>query len=171
MVGFIDGEKVNASIAKEFIMVLYDNETFGPGHYELWETSWYAYLYDIINVNAATLGYANGKVTLNQSANFKKAVKQYVVTLQLWYKALRHPLKQKGPVGFCNLTDEQITAFVAEVKKLANYRVDGINLMDEGAEYGINGHPAANATSYPEAHQSTTGIFRQDQTDYSYHNG
>ena len=41
----------HASIAKEFIMVLYDNETFGPGHYELWETSWYAYLYDIINVN------------------------------------------------------------------------------------------------------------------------
>lgn len=53
-------------------------------------------------------------------------------------------------MGFCNLTDEQITAFVAEVKKLANYRVDGINLMDEGAEYGINGHPAANATSYPK---------------------
>lgn len=22
--------------------------------------------------------------------------------------------------------------------------------MDEGAEYGINGHPAANATSYPK---------------------
>ena len=98
MVGFIDGEKVNASIAKEFIMVLYDNETFGPGHYELWETSWYAYLYDIINVNAATLGYANGKVTLNQSANFKK--------------------------------------------QLSN--------MSSLSSYGINGHPATNATSYPK---------------------
>lgn len=91
MVGFIDGEKVNASIAKEFIMVLYDNETFGPGHYELWETSWYAYLYDIINVNAATLGYAEWKSDSEPISQFQKAVKQYVVTLQLWYKALRHP--------------------------------------------------------------------------------
>ena len=74
-------------------------------------------------------------------------------------------------MGFCNLTDEQITAFVAEVKKLANYRVDGINLMDEGAEYGINGHPVCQCDLVSEAHQSTTGIFRQDQTDYSYHNG
>lgn len=150
MVGFIDGEKVNASIAKEFIMVLYDNETFGPGHYELWETSWYAYLYDIINVNAATLGYANGKVTLNQSANFKKQLSN-MSSLSSYGIKRCVTLKAEGTgLGFCNLTDEQITAFVAEVKKLANYRVDGINLMDEGAEYGINGHPAANATSYPK---------------------
>ena len=150
MVGFIDGEKVNASIAKEFIMVLYDNETFGPGHYELWETSWYAYLYDIINVNAATLGYANGKVTLNQSANFKKQLSN-MSSLSSYGIKRCVTLKAEGTgLGFCNLTDEQIRAFVAEVKKLANYRVDGINLMDEGAEYGINGHPAANATSYPK---------------------
>ena len=131
---------------KEFIMVLYDNETFGPGHYELWETSWYAYLYDINNVNAATLGYAEWKSDSEPISQFQKQLSNMSSLSSYGIKRCVTPLKQKGPAGFCNLTDEQITAFVAEVKKLANYRVDGINLMDEGAEYGINGHPAANAT-------------------------
>lgn len=89
MVGFIDGEKVNASIAKEFIMVLYDNETFGPGHCKGYGKRRGMPIYDIINVNAATLGYANGKSDSEPISQFQKAVKQYVVTLQLWYKALR----------------------------------------------------------------------------------
>lgn len=89
-----------------------------PEHYELWETSWYAYLYDIINVNAATLGYANGKVTLNQSANFKKQLSN-MSSLSSYGIKRCVTLKAEGTgLGFCNLTDEQITAFVAEVKKL-----------------------------------------------------
>lgn len=54
-------------------------------------------------------------------------------------------------LGFCNLTDEQIADFVAQVKAvIENYELDGINLWDRNAGYGKEGMPAVNTTSYPK---------------------
>lgn len=55
-------------------------------------------------------------------------------------------------LGFCNLTDAQITDFVAQVKGcLETYGLDGVNLFDRNAGYGdVEGMPAMNTTSYPK---------------------
>ena len=73
------------------------------------------------------------------------------------------PMKDKGRkicvciegagkgVGFCNMTDAQIADFVAQVKAFVEtYDLDGINLWDRGADYGKEGMPAMNKTSYPK---------------------
>lgn len=73
------------------------------------------------------------------------------------------PMKDKGRkicvciegagkgVGFCNMTDAQITDFVSQVKAFVDtYDLDGINLWDRGAGYGKEGMPAMNTTSYPK---------------------
>lgn len=54
-------------------------------------------------------------------------------------------------LGFCNMNDEQIADFTAQVKDVVErYRLDGINLWDEGSKYGKEGMPAVNTTSYPK---------------------
>ena len=54
-------------------------------------------------------------------------------------------------IGFCNMNDAQIADFVDQVKNfVAAYKLDGVNLWDEGSGYGKAGMPAVNTTSYPK---------------------
>lgn len=54
-------------------------------------------------------------------------------------------------IGFCNMSDAQITDFVGQVKDFVTiYELDGINLWDRGSGYGKEGMPAVNTTSYPK---------------------
>lgn len=99
------------------------------------------------------------------------AVSQRVIfapTSDLFY-TLEHadkyiaPMKDKGRkicvciegggkgIGFCNMTEAQITDFVSQVKSFVEtYDLDGINLWDRGTGYGKEGMPAMNKTSYPK---------------------
>lgn len=53
-------------------------------------------------------------------------------------------------IGFCNMTDTQITDFVHQVKQvIEQYGFDGVNLWDRNSGYGKEGFPEMNTTSYP----------------------
>lgn len=54
-------------------------------------------------------------------------------------------------IGFCNMTDAQITDFVHQVKQvIEQYGFDGVNLWDRNSGYGKEGFPEMNTTSYPQ---------------------
>ena len=54
-------------------------------------------------------------------------------------------------IGFCNMTDTQITDFVHQVKQvIEKYGFDGVNLWDRNSGYGKEGFPEMNTTSYPK---------------------
>lgn len=54
-------------------------------------------------------------------------------------------------IGFCNMTDAQITDFVHQVKQvIEQYGFDGVNLWDRNSGYGKEGFPEMNTTSYPK---------------------
>lgn len=49
------------------------------------------------------------------------------------------------------MTDTQIADFTSQVKEVVElYKLDGINLWDEGSGYGKEGMPPMNTTSYPK---------------------
>ena len=52
-------------------------------------------------------------------------------------------------LGFCNMSDDQISLFVAQIIQVVNqYGFDGINLWDRNCSYGENSFPV-NTVSYP----------------------
>ena len=54
-------------------------------------------------------------------------------------------------IGFCNMTDAQITDFVHQVKQvIEQYGFDGVNLWDRNSGYGKEGFPEVNTMSYPK---------------------
>lgn len=54
-------------------------------------------------------------------------------------------------VGFCNMTDEQIVDFSAQVKSvIVKNGLDGVNLWDVNSGYEKEGAPTVNTTSYPK---------------------
>ena len=54
-------------------------------------------------------------------------------------------------IGFCNMTDEQIADFAAQVKSvIVKNGLDGVNLWDVNSGYDKEGAPAVNTTSYPK---------------------
>lgn len=81
-------------------------------------------------------------------------------------------------VGFCNMTDMQITDFVGQVKEVVErYQLDGVNLWDEDNKYGKPNMPALNTTSYPKLIKSLreampdkllTLVDKGDATEYFY---
>lgn len=53
--------------------------------------------------------------------------------------------------GFCNITDEQIADFTAQVKSCIElYNLDGVHFFDKNIGYGQEEMPATNTTSYPK---------------------
>lgn len=67
-------------------------------------------------------------------------------------------------VGFCNMTDAQITDFVAQVKSFVEtYDLDGVNLWDRGTGYGKEGMPAMNTISYPKLIKAMREALGQDR--------
>ncbi len=59
-------------------------------------------------------------------------------------------------LGFCNLSDEQITDFVYQIKYVCdNYQLDGVNFFDIDALYGKDGMPEAIPASYVKLIKAT----------------
>ena len=121
-------------------------------------TLWERTFGNIVNLRVVQIGYdeATGRAKLFLNSDIRYVLEH----------AARHirPLQDKGRkvclclegngsgLGFCNLSDEQIADFVAQVKAcLELYDLDGVNFFDRNAGYGeVEGMPDMNTTSYPK---------------------
>lgn len=124
------------------------------------ETEWQRTYGNIVNLRVVQIGYepATGRAMLVLNSDMR-----YV--LEHADKYIR-PLQDKGRkvclcleggstgLGFCNLSDEQIADFTAQVKACVEaYALDGVNFFDRNAGYGMEGTegmPETNKTSYPK---------------------
>ncbi len=117
---------------------------------------WYNAVGNIINLRTTTIDYdkESGRALFNLGADMRYLTQHYDTYIK--------PLQDSGRkvcisiegankgIGFCNLTNEQIEDFVAQVKNVVSeYNFDGINLWDRNAGYGKEGASAVNTTSYP----------------------
>ena len=104
--------------------------------------AWYDAVGNIINLRTVVLDYdaATGRALLNLGNDMRYVLDhtvKYIRPLQEHGSKVCISLEGGGSgLGFCNLTDEQIADFVAQVKAvIENYELDGINLWDRNAGY------------------------------------
>lgn len=138
----------------------------------------------IVNLRIATIDYvsANGRAQLNLSKDMCDVLEQadkFIRPLQDHGRKVCLCIEGGGKgFGFCNITDGQIADFTQQVKNVIDlYRLDGVNLRDEGSAYGKEGMPAMNTTSYPKLikalHDALPGkmltiVDKDEPTEYFY---
>lgn len=113
---------------------------------------------NIVNLRTVVLKYdeASGRALLDLGADMTHVLSHastYIWPIQETERKVCLSLEGGGTgLGFCNLTDEQIADFVAQVKVVVEtYNLDGINLWDRNAGYGtVEEMPEMNTTSYPK---------------------
>ena len=137
--------------------------------------AWYDAVGNIINLRTVMLDYdaATGRALLNLGNDMRyvldHAVK-YIRPLQEHGSKVCISIEGSGKgLGFCNLTDEQIVDFVAQVKTVVEeFGVDGINLWDRNAGYGKEGMPAMNTASYPKLIKALREALGREETADSH---
>lgn len=112
---------------------------------------------NIVNLRPAVVGYdaAANRALFKQGPDLRYVLEhaeKYIRPLQNHGRKVCICIQGGGKgIGFCNMTDAQIADFTAQVKDvLTLYKLDGINLWDEGSQYGKKGMPAMNTSSYPK---------------------
>lgn len=114
-------------------------------------------VFDIVNLRKAMLKYdeSSNRAILKYTSDMEHVLKnnaQYIQPLRL--KRIKVCLSIEGGgtgLGFANMTDAQISDFVAQVKVAVKmYQLDGVHLRDEGAGYDKAGAPTLDETSYPK---------------------
>lgn len=108
---------------------------------------------DILNVRTAMLKNEQGRAMLGYTTDMEYVLKhndKYIQPMRQGGMKVCLTIKGGGTgLGFCNLTDEQVADFAAQVKVAVDiYELDGVNLWDEGSDYGKAGMPPMNDTSY-----------------------
>lgn len=115
---------------------------------------------NIVNLRVVQIGYdaVTGRAMLVLNSDMRYVLEhsdKYIRPLQ--DKGRKVCLSLEGGstgLGFCNLTDDQIADFTAQVKACIElYGLDGVNFFDRNAGYGAEGTeamPAVNTTSYPK---------------------
>lgn len=121
------------------------------------EVAWYGTIGNIINLRTVTIRYneSDRRAILNLGSDITYVLNhasKYIWPLQEAGRKVCLSLEGGDTgLGFCNLSDEQIADFVAQVKAVVEiYNLDGINLWDRNAGYGKDGMPETNTTSYPK---------------------
>ena len=111
---------------------------------------------NIVNLRPATVGYdsASGRALFSLVSDLRYVLEhagKYIRPLQNHGRKVCICIQGGGKgIGFCNMTAAQITDFTRQVKEVIElYGLDGINLWDEESNYGKEGMPAVNTTSYP----------------------
>lgn len=124
------------------------------------ETEWQRTYGNIANLRVVQIGYdaVTGRAMLVLNSDMRHVLEhadKYIRPLQ--DKGRKVCLCLEGGstgLGFCNLTDDQIADFTAQVKAcIEEYGLDGVNFFDRNAGYGAEGTenmPATNTTSYPK---------------------
>ena len=112
---------------------------------------------NIVNLRTVVLKYdeASGRALLDLGSDMTHVLSHtstYIWPIQETGRKVCLSLEGGGTgLGFCNLSDEQIADFVAQVKTVVEtYNLDGINLWDRNSGYGKEGMPETNTTSYPK---------------------
>ncbi len=135
------------------------------------EVAWYGSVGNIINLRTVTVKYDefSGRAMLDLGSDMTYVLghaSKYIWPLQEQGRKVCISLEGGGTgLGFCNLTDEQIADFVAQVKAVVEtYNLDGINLWDRNAGYGtVEGMPETNTTSYPKLIQAMRTALGSDK--------
>jgi hypothetical protein len=145
-VGYINTKKVLPQKATQrYYYVMLEEEP--------WEEYWR--YFDILNLNETQIRYsvAEGRPVLYLDPDITYLLNhrdKYIAPVQ--ETGIKVCLVIKGGntgIGFCNLNDAQIADFTAQVKAVVEkFGLDGVNLWDEGAGYGMEGMPGVNLTSY-----------------------
>lgn len=111
----------------------------------------------IVNLRTTTVGYdqISRRALLCLSEDMRDVLEQadkFIRPLQEHGRKVCLCVEGGGKgLGFCNMTDRQITDFALQVKDVIElYGLDGVNLRDEGSAYGEQGMPVMNTTSYPK---------------------
>lgn len=111
---------------------------------------------DIVNLKKATIDYdaTSGRALFSLGSDLSYVLEhrdKYIRHLQEYAHKVCICIENGGKgIGFCSMTNTQITDFVSQVKATVNrYQLDGVNLLDDDSKYGKAGTPAMNTTSYP----------------------
>ena len=120
--------------------------------------NWMSMIGNIINLRTVTIQYdeSTGRALLDLGTDMTYVLghtSKYIRPLQEQGRQVCLSLEGGGTgLGFCNLSDEQIADFAAQVANVVKvYDLDGINLWDRNAGYGtVEGMPETNTTSYPK---------------------
>lgn len=125
---------------------------------------------NIINLRKTTVTYdpATGRALLNLSSDMKYVLDNYTTYILPVQETERKVcLSIEGGntgLGFCNMTDAQIEDFAVQVKQLFDtYSLDGVNLWDRNSEYGKEGMPPMNTTSYPKLVKALREVLGTDK--------
>lgn len=111
---------------------------------------------NIVNLKKATIDYdaTSGRALFSLGSDLSYVLEhrdKYIRHLQEYDHKVCICIENGGKgIGFCSMTNTQITDFVSQVKATVNrYQLDGVNLLDDDSKYGKAGTPAMNTTSYP----------------------
>lgn len=122
-----------------------------------WEVIWHNAIGNIVNFRTVTIDYdaESDRPVLNLGSDMRYLCDNY----NTYFKPVKDTGRKlcicieggnKG-IGFCNMTDDQITDFTLQVKQvIEQYGFDGVNLWDRNSGYGKDGMPQLNTTSYPK---------------------
>lgn len=112
---------------------------------------------NILNLRKTTVSYdpVSGRALLSLGSDMKYVLDNYTTyILPVQETGRKVCLSIEGGntgLGFCNMTDTQIEDFATQVRLLFDtYGLDGVNLWDRNSEYGKEGMPQMNTTSYPK---------------------
>ena len=122
-----------------------------------WEVIWHNAIGNIVNFRTVTVDYdaESDRPMLNLGSDMRYLCDNF----NTYFKPVKDTGRKlciciegggKG-IGFCNMTDAQITDFVHQVKQvIEQYGFDGGNLWDRNSGYGKEGFLEMNTTSYPK---------------------
>ena len=150
LVCYINTNDYDPRLIDDFYIEKIDQTTY--------QTVWYRTVGNIVNLRTVTIQYeeTTGRALLNLGKDMTYVLEhssKYIWPLQEKGRKVCLSLEGGGTgLGFCNLSDEQIADFVAQVKAVVEtYNLDGINLWDRNSGYGtVEGMPEMNTTSYPK---------------------
>lgn len=127
------------------------------GYPDTWERTDYYSVGHIVNLKKGTVEYdaSSQRVSLSLGSDLSYVLEnrnEYIRPLLYIDRKICICIENGGKgIGFCNMSDVQITDFVRQVKNVVErYQLDGVNLWDEDDKYKENGMPERNTTSYPK---------------------
>lgn len=152
VVGYLNTEEMNPLLGN-----LYTVSTLDADWNEVFLT-WF----DIVVLRKAAIKYnrTSGRPMLELGADLQYVLSnrdKYIIPLQKAGRKIQICITGGSTgLGFCNMSDAQITDFVYQLKYVVDtYELDGVNFFDIDATYGKDGMPAIIPESYPKLLKAT----------------
>lgn len=177
---YIDPSWMDPRVCLEPVLTYTDPST--------WETTLYEYC-DIVVILGGTIGYdpltKMPRLDINRNlTHLLDNPERYLQPIQ--QQGIRVTIELTGSgsgIGFCNLDDTQRASLVAQIARLIDETgIDGVNLNDEYSNYGANGLPGIDPSSYakfirdlraalPDKTITLTDLGEPSATLYEAHDG